>query len=92
MELARVHLIVSGRVQGVAFRASAQQAARQLSLTGWVRNHSNGNVEITAEGPKGSLADFIDWANHGPRYAAVEHLSIDWQTADGGFTDFLIIN
>lgn len=63
--------IVSGRVQGVAYRASAQRKATELGLTGWVRNLPDGSVEACAVGTTAQLAAFEDWLWQGPRLAAV---------------------
>lgn len=92
MERQRVHLIISGHVQGVAYRASAQRCAKQLALTGWVRNQRNGNVEVIAEGNDKQLAEFIHWAERGPRFAVVDNLLTEYSAASDEFSDFLIIN
>lgn len=63
--------IVRGRVQGVAYRASTQQAAVARGLRGWVRNLNDGTVEVYALGTADQLADFSDWLWRGPRLAAV---------------------
>ena len=62
---------VSGKVQGVSFRVSAQAAARQLGLTGWVCNLPGGRVETVAYGPRAAIEQFEQWLRRGPRYAAV---------------------
>lgn len=92
MEQIRAHLIVAGRVQGVAYRASAQRVAKQLGLSGWVKNCYNGNVEIIAEGSADHIGEFIDWAKQGPKYASVDKISIEQSPARGEFVSFIIIN
>lgn len=62
---------VSGRVQGVAFRAAALDEARRLALTGWVRNLPNGEVEALACGEAAALDAFERWLWQGPRAARV---------------------
>ena len=69
---ARVHLLVSGRVQGVAFRASAVDEARSLGLRGWVRNLPDGRVEAEAEGERARLLDLARWCERGPPAARVD--------------------
>jgi acylphosphatase len=64
--------LVSGRVQGVWFRASTQRAAKQMGLVGWVRNLSDGRVEAVACGEAQTLADFEAWLGQGPEHAHVE--------------------
>ena len=67
----RTKFVVSGKVQGVYYRASALEAARRLSLTGWVRNLADGRVEAFACGPAAALAAFETWLREGPRFAYV---------------------
>ena len=63
--------MIAGRVQGVFYRASAQSVAQRLGLTGWVRNLSDGRVEVVACGPEDRLAQFKDWLRRGPSQASV---------------------
>jgi acylphosphatase len=90
MGLKQVQLVVRGRVQGVYFRASTQREARRLGLTGWVRNRSDGSVEILAEGEEDSLKDLIAWSNRGPSAARVERVDVRWRSFVGDFPDFRI--
>jgi acylphosphatase len=86
----RVHLIVHGRVQGVFFRASARDRARQLGLSGWVRNRPDGGVEAVAEGDTARLEQFVVWCHGGPPGAVVTDLDVEWQEASGEFAGFVI--
>lgn len=74
MNTAAVHIVVRGRVQGVWFRASAQERASGLHLTGWVRNRPDGAVELHAEGDPEKLDQFIQWCREGPPAAKVTRL------------------
>jgi acylphosphatase len=74
--LRRVHAIVSGRVQGVSFRATTCHEARRLRLVGWVRNLSDGTVELEAEGPDEQVAALLAWCEHGPPAARVERVEV----------------
>jgi acylphosphatase len=65
------HLLVSGIVQGVGYRAFAERAARDLALTGWVRNLDDGRVEIYVEGDAPVLDRFVERCRRGPRSAEV---------------------
>lgn len=67
----RVHLRVRGRVQGVFFRGSAQAEAARLGLRGWVRNRSDGSVELVAEGEAAAMEGLLDWCRRGPSGAQV---------------------
>jgi acylphosphatase len=84
----RVHVIVRGRVQGVYFRASARDRARQLHLQGWVRNCPDGSVELLAEGATARLEQLVVWCHGGPPGAVVTDIDIDWQEANGEFEGF----
>jgi len=84
----RVHIIVSGIVQGVFFRAHTQQVARSLRLTGWVRNLSDGRVEIVAQGPKDALDKLVEWCRHGPSMSRVDKTDVQWEDFAGTFEDF----
>ena len=86
----RLHLLISGRVQGVCFRAAARRRARILGLTGWARNLSDGRVQILAEGREEELRSFLRWAGRGPAGARVDDLSVSWETGGKEFSDFEI--
>ncbi len=86
----RVHVFVSGKVQGVAYRGFVCRAARELGLTGWVRNLYDGRVEILAEGERPRLEAFLKKLETGPPAAKVENLESRWKDYTGEFADFLI--
>jgi acylphosphatase len=78
MATRRVHAIVSGRVQGVSYRAATADTARRLGICGWVRNLSDGSVELEAEGAAEQIAALLAWCERGPQAAQVEKVaSID---------------
>ena len=85
-----VHVIISGRVQGVWFRASTKQKAEELGLTGWVRNTKDGCVEAVFEGEDGLIKEMIKWCHSGPPLSKVENVEIKNQKPIGGFKDFFI--
>jgi len=85
-----VHVIISGRVQGVWFRANTKQKAEQLGLTGWVRNTSNGCVEAVFEGKERLIKEMIEWCNTGPSLAKVEKVEVKNQNLIEGFDGFSI--
>lgn len=68
----RKHWFVTGRVQGVSFRAFTYESATDLKLTGWVRNLTDGRVEIVAEGPEKALTQLLAKVEKGPTAARVE--------------------
>lgn len=76
-EIARVRVIVTGRVQGVFFRESTRRKANELGLCGWVRNLPEGSVEWVAEGEKSRVHSLVAWCDHGgPLMARVDHVEI----------------
>ena len=89
-DLARLRLLVHGRVQGVFFRQAAAEEARSLGLRGWVRNLPNGDVEIVAEGPRRELKILAAWANQGPRLARVIGVEEEWSDYRGEEGPFAI--
>jgi len=72
--MAAMHCYVSGRVQGVFFRASTRDKARALGLCGWVGNLPDGRVEVVASGAATDLAALHDWLRRGPAHAVVSAL------------------
>ena len=68
--------IVSGRVQGVGFRAFVEARAATLGLAGWVRNRGDGTVEALAIGPPAAVEAFIAWAHRGPSNARVSRVEV----------------
>lgn len=87
---ARVELRITGLVQGVTYRASAREAARELGLSGWVRNEVDGSVSAVAEGPRERLDEFIAWCHHGPVGAAVDGVETRFGPATGEFAGFTV--
>ncbi|MBC2710956.1 MAG: acylphosphatase [Desulfosarcina sp.] len=87
-EKARAHLIVSGRVQGVSFRAETQKAATIFGVYGWVRNRRNGTVEAVVEGAKDDVISLINWCKTGPPPSRVDNVDVTWQDYQGEFGKF----
>lgn len=88
MTKARAHVFISGRVQGVGFRASVRTQAREAGVEGWVRNLSDGRVEAVFEGPRASVQRLVSWCYSGPTAAEVERVELSWEEptgTEGGF-------
>jgi acylphosphatase len=85
---ARLHIWVSGRVQGVSFRAFVQQTGMMLGLTGWVRNLGYDQVEAVAEGERSALEEFAQAVQTGPRGSHVDAARVEWETPTGEFRWF----
>jgi acylphosphatase len=89
-DLVRAHIFVKGRVQGVAYRFFAERIAVRAGVTGWVRNLADGRVEVLAEGPAGTIEDFLDQLKAGPRLARVDEFDVRREPPTGEFRDFRI--
>ena len=87
-DLARVHIWVRGRVQGVGFRAFIQQSGTLFGLTGWVRNVGYSQVEMLAEGARTVVERFVEVAKTGPRASYVDEARVEWETPTGEFEEF----
>ncbi len=90
MEIARVHVVVNGIVQGVFYRASAREEAQVLGLTGWVRNCLDGSVEAVFEGERGRIERVLKWCKTGPPGAKVKNIKSNWRAPTGEFDNFSI--
>ncbi|MCY1519409.1 Acylphosphatase [compost metagenome] len=71
-QIKHLEITVTGKVQGVFFRASTKAVADQIGIRGRVKNQKDGSVYIEAEGDEASLVAFIDWCHEGPEKAKVE--------------------
>jgi acylphosphatase len=75
----RIHLTITGHVQGVGFRYFCQQQAGQLGITGYARNLPDGTVEVEAQGDADAIEQFLQAVSHGPRQAEVTNVERKWQ-------------
>ena len=89
-EKVRAHVVVSGRVQGVFFRAEAQEKAKELGVFGWVKNLSEGRVEAVFEGERDKVEQMVKWAKSGPPGAIVNDLNVVWEEYQAEFSNFEI--
>jgi len=86
----RIHIFVSGFVQGVFFRASTQKKTKELDLKGWVSNLDDGRVEILAEGSEEKLKELLKWLKKGPLISRVEKVDFEWEDFKEEFDSFEI--
>jgi len=86
----RVHIFVSGRVQGVFFRSETRYEANRRNVAGWVRNTHDGRVEAVFEGEKEDVEKVIDFCRRGPPGARVAKVDVHWEDYTGEFRDFKI--
>jgi len=79
----RVHVLVTGRVQGVFFRASCAREARAHGVAGWVRNASDGRVEAVFEGSDAAVEAMVEWCRTGPAHARVDAIEVEREAPAG---------
>ncbi len=88
--MATVHLMISGKVQGVFYRATAKQKAEELSLSGWIKNTAGESVEATISGTHEAVDAFIAWCWQGPPRAQVTNVQVT-PKPDSGLSGFEVI-
>jgi acylphosphatase len=82
--------MIKGKVQGVYYRASARDVAREVGVTGWVKNMPDGNVEAIVSGSEERVEKFIEWCRKGPKNAEVLEVIVN-ESREKPLTDFRII-
>jgi len=87
----RARIVVTGIVQGVAFRQATLREAERLGLAGWVRNLPDGRVEALAEGPRERVESLVAWCWHGPPAARVSDVAVGWLEARGDLAGFDVV-
>lgn len=78
-ERVRARLLISGTVQGVAYRANTEEAANERGVDGWARNRDDGRVEAVFEGDREAVEGMIKWCQTGSPRAAVKNVEIEWE-------------
>ena len=86
-----VHIIISGDVQGVGFRAWVVRHAQELGVSGWVKNRGDGAVEVVAEGIRKDLEELVKRCRSGPDVAWVENVDARWEDAEGKYGAFDVV-
>lgn len=84
----RLTMLISGKVQGVYYRASAARKAAELGVTGYAKNLPDGRVKLVAEGSQAALLSLREWCSEGPPAAKVDTINTDEGRATGEFTRF----
>lgn len=87
---ARAHVFVSGRVQGVFFRATTRKKAQNLGVNGWVKNRDDGRVEAVFEGEKEKVEKMIDFCHEGSPSAEVSDVEVEREDYQDEFSEFEI--
>ena len=86
----RLHVVLSGRVQGVGFRYATHREAEARGLRGWVANRADGRVEAEFEGPRSHLEDMLEWCRRGPVFASVSEVEPTWESGEERYSIFSI--
>ena len=84
----QAHVIFTGKVQGVWFRANTQKKAKAMGLTGWVRNLPDGSVEAVFQGPEEQVKATVQWCETSQPYARVDSVEVKWMEYTGEFQGF----
>ncbi|MFD1569194.1 acylphosphatase [Halorubrum laminariae] len=79
----RAHVYVSGRVQGVYYRATTRDTAREAGVDGWVRNLDDGRVEAVFEGDEAAVREMVEWCETGSRAAEVDDVAAEYEELEG---------
>jgi len=87
----RVHVFVSGLVQGVFYRQNAKRVADSLGLRGWITNLRDGRVEAVIEGPEERVREMVEWMKKGPPMARVERVEVVREKYVEEYRDFSIV-
>jgi acylphosphatase len=85
-------ILIFGRVQGVFFRKHAKAVADELGVFGWIRNVSDGSVQVFVLGKKDAVDKFVEWCRNGPDAAEVERVEVSLEDLDGDLNSFEIID
>lgn len=90
-ENVRAHAVISGRVQGVAYRFETQWAAERIGVRGWVRNRPDGTVQALFEGERERVEEMLAWCRRGPALARVTAVDVTWEDFRGDLAEFRIL-
>lgn len=91
MKRTRAHVVISGKVQGVFFRAETQRAAMARGVEGWVKNRPDGSVEAVFEGPEEAVVAMLEWCKTGSPRSRVDKIDVAWDVDRREFAGFEIV-
>lgn len=87
-----IEAVVSGKVQGVAYRAYVDDAAVKLGLAGYAENNPDGTVTVVAQGETDALKEFIEWLYEGSLMAQVTGVDVSWRSPSKTYHDFSVLH
>ena len=86
----RAKVLLDGRVQNVGLRYHTQEKATELNLTGFVRNLTDGRVEVVFEGPANKVEELLDWFQEGALQARIDTIALRYEEPEGRFSNFSV--
>ncbi len=92
LSMIKIHCLVTGEVQGVAYRAYVQESATDLELVGFVRNLADGSVEVVAQGQSEILKEFVEYLHEGSLSAKVQSVAVEWGSINETFDEFSVLH
>jgi acylphosphatase len=90
--MTEIHCVVTGKVQGVAYRTYVQEIATQLNLVGYVKNDKDGSVMVVAQGDPDTLKEFVEYLHEGSLLSTVTGVAVEWKTASKTFSEFSLLH
>lgn len=87
-----MHAVITGQVQGVAYRTYVQESATQLGLVGYVKNEPDGSVFVLAQGIPDILKEFVEYLNEGSLMSKVEGVAVDWRSVSATYGEFSVLH
>lgn len=87
-----MHAVISGKVQGVAYRTYVQEAATNLGLVGYVKNAPDGTVFVLAQGIPDILKEFVEYLNEGSLMSKVDGVAVDWRSVSATYGEFSVLH
>lgn len=90
--MVEIHCVITGKVQGVAYRTYVQESATELDLVGYVKNIEDGAVEVVAQGDPDILKDFVEYLHEGSLLSKVEGVAVDWRSQSATFSEFSLLH
>lgn len=92
LSMVEIHCVITGLVQGVAYRTYVQESATELILVGYVKNMADGSVLVVAQGAPDTLKTFVEYLHEGSLLSRVEGVAVEWRSASATFSEFSLLH
>lgn len=90
--MVEIYCVITGQVQGVAYRAYVQETATHMNLVGYAKNQSDGSVLVVVQGGPDSLKEFVEYLHEGSLLSKVEGVAVEWRSASKTFSEFSVLH